>query len=220
MGAKVLLLTTVGRKSGKSRTIPLLYLAEDSHWAIVASNGGDDRHPAWWLNLKANPAATIQVRRTLKQVRAREASESEQSVLWPRFVKMHSGYQTYQQRTKRKIPVVILEPETHRGISARAELRNFLGAPGGKRLGCVKTASRKAGCYRDTQRPSKYLTIQAESCALTGPQSIICEHQIFASNANRPISPAPSMVSATILPILASSLPMQSIIHLSSNTDV
>lgn len=117
-----MLLTTVGRKSGKSRTIPLLYLAEDSHWAIVASNGGDDRHPAWWLNLKANPAATIQVRRTLKQVRAREASEREQSVLWPRFVKMHSGYQTYQQRTKRKIPVVILEPETDEGISSRAEL--------------------------------------------------------------------------------------------------
>ena len=112
MGAKVLLLTTVGRKSGKSRTIPLLYLEEDSNCAIVASNGGDDRHPAWWLNLKANPAATIQVRRTLKQVRAREASEREKSVLWPRFVKMHSGYQTYQERTKRKIPVVILEPET------------------------------------------------------------------------------------------------------------
>ncbi len=120
-GAKVLLLTTVGRKSGKSRTIPLLYLANDSSWAILASNGGDARHPAWWLNLMANPVATIHLRRALQRVRAREASESEKSDLWPRFVKMHSGYQTYQQRTKRKIPVVILEPETDEGIASRAE---------------------------------------------------------------------------------------------------
>lgn len=121
-GAKVLLLTTAGRKSGKSRTIPLLYRANDSGWAVVASNGGDVRHPAWWLNLKANPVATIQVRRALQRVRAREASESEKRDLWPRFVKMHSGYQTYQQRTKRKIPVVILEPETNGGVSSHAEL--------------------------------------------------------------------------------------------------
>ncbi len=112
IGAPVLLLTTVGRKSGKARTVPLLYVREGAHWALVASNGGDDRHPAWWLNLRANPAATIQVRRTRERVRARQGSGDEKRLLWPRFVKMHAGYQAYQQRTRREIPVVILEPET------------------------------------------------------------------------------------------------------------
>ena len=106
------MLTTVGRKSGMSRTTPLLYLEEDSNWVIVGSNAGDDRHPAWWLNLQANPVATIQIRGEQMQVRARKASESAKSDLWPRFVKMHSGYRAYRQRTKRDIPVVILERET------------------------------------------------------------------------------------------------------------
>ncbi len=112
VGAPVLLLTTVGRKSGKARTVPLLYLREGSQVALVASNGGDDRHPAWWLNLRASPAATIQIRRSRERVTARQGSPDEKRLLWPRFVKMHGGYKAYQQRTRREIPVVILEPET------------------------------------------------------------------------------------------------------------
>ncbi len=112
VGAPVLLLTTVGRKSGKSRTVPLLYIREGSQLALVASNGGDDRHPAWWLNLRASPAATIQIRRSRERVTARLGSQDEKRLLWPRFVKMHSGYKAYQQRTRREIPLVILEPET------------------------------------------------------------------------------------------------------------
>ncbi len=108
----MLLLTTVGRKSGRSRTTPLLYLEERSNWVIVGSNAGDDRHPAWWLNLQANPVATIQIRGARMRVRARKASGQEKNDLWPRFVNLHSGYQTYQQRTKRDIPLVILERET------------------------------------------------------------------------------------------------------------
>lgn len=112
IGAPMLLLTTVGRKSGRTRTTPLLYLEKGSNWVIVGSNAGDDRHPAWWLNLQANPVATIQIRGARMRVRARKASGQEKSDLWPRFVNLHSGYQTYQQRTKRDIPLVILERET------------------------------------------------------------------------------------------------------------
>ena len=112
IGAPMLLLTTVGRKSGRTRTTPLLYLEKGSNWVIVGSNAGDDRHPAWWLNLQANPVATIQIRGARMRVRARKASGQEKSDLWPRFVNLHSGYQTYQHRTKRDIPLVILERET------------------------------------------------------------------------------------------------------------
>ena len=110
VGAPILLLTTLGRKSQQSRTTPLLYLKDGDHWIIVASNGGDDRHPAWWLNLKANPIAQIQVGRVVNQVRAREATELERNRLWPHLVGMYSVYDDYQRRTSRKIPIVFLEP--------------------------------------------------------------------------------------------------------------
>ena len=88
----------------------MLYLKDGDHWIIVASNGGDDRHPAWWLNLKANPIAQIQVGRVVNQVRAREATELERNRLWPHLVGMYSVYDDYQRRTSRKIPIVFLEP--------------------------------------------------------------------------------------------------------------
>ena len=109
-GGPVLLLTTVGRKSGRSRTTPLLYINDGASWVVVGSKGGDARHPAWWLNLKANPVGKIQVKRKLVPVRAREATEEERAALWPRFVEMYSPYEKYRRRTRRKIPVVILEP--------------------------------------------------------------------------------------------------------------
>lgn len=109
-GAPVLLLTTIGRKSGRSCTTPLLYLEDGANWVAVASNAGDDRHPAWWLNLKTNPVATIQVKRRVNRVRAREATEGERTRLWPLVVRMYASYEDYQRRTRRQIPVVILEP--------------------------------------------------------------------------------------------------------------
>ena len=109
VGAPVLLLTSKGRKSDKTRTTPLLYLDEGRNWIVAGSNAGDDRHPAWWFNLKAQPEATVQIGDTVMRVRAREASEEEKNLLWPRFVDMYADYEVYQQRTTRKIPVVILE---------------------------------------------------------------------------------------------------------------
>ncbi len=109
-GAPVLLLTTIGRKTGRSRSTPLLYFEDGVNWVVVASNAGDDRHPSWWVNLKTTPVATIQVKRRVNRVRARGATEEERARLWHVFVKMYANYEEYQRRTRREIPVVILEP--------------------------------------------------------------------------------------------------------------
>ena len=119
VGGPVLLLITEGRKSGKARTTPLLYLEEGANWVVAGSNAGDDRHPTWWLNLKAHPVAAVQIQNTVKRVRAKEASEDERSLLWPRFVEMYSDYNTYRQRTTRKLPIVILEAEAGNDTSNR-----------------------------------------------------------------------------------------------------
>jgi deazaflavin-dependent oxidoreductase (nitroreductase family) len=109
-GAPVLLLDHVGRKSGQARTAPLLYLRDGTDIVIVASRGGSDAMPAWWLNLQANPATTVQIGRERLPVLAREATPEEKARLWPRVVEMYSDYAVYQKRTERQIPVVILSP--------------------------------------------------------------------------------------------------------------
>ena len=109
-GAPVLLLTTAGRKSGRRRTAPLLYLEDGENIVVVASNGGNDQHPVWWLDLKQDSDAQVQIGTTSKRVRAERADEQELSRLWPLLVEMYGGYQEYQDGTHRKIPVVILRP--------------------------------------------------------------------------------------------------------------
>jgi F420H(2)-dependent quinone reductase len=109
-GAPVLLLDHLGRRSGARRTTPLLYLEDGEDLVIVASRGGSKASPAWWLNLEANPRTTVQVGSRHREVVARTASPEEKSRLWPRLVEMYSDYQTYQDRTDREIPVIVLEP--------------------------------------------------------------------------------------------------------------
>lgn len=108
--APVLILTTTGRRSGRPRAAPLLYLADGSHYAIVASYGGSDSHPAWYLNLRASPDASVQVGRQTVRVRARTAEGDERDRLWAGLVGIFPGYAAYEQRTSRRIPVVVLEP--------------------------------------------------------------------------------------------------------------
>ena len=108
-GAPVLLLTTVGRKTGKRRTMPLLYLRDGDALVVVASEGGAPKHPAWFLNLVADPAVEVEVGRAREQRRARVATEEERARLWPRLVEMYPGYAVYELKTTRQIPVVILE---------------------------------------------------------------------------------------------------------------
>jgi F420H(2)-dependent quinone reductase len=108
--APVLLLHHVGRKSGKLRVTPLLFLADGDRLVIVGSKGGAADHPAWFRNLVANPDTTVEVGRRRVRVRARMASDEERARYWPRLVDIYPAYATYQERTDRALPLVVLEP--------------------------------------------------------------------------------------------------------------
>jgi deazaflavin-dependent oxidoreductase (nitroreductase family) len=106
----VLLLHTTGRKTGQLRTNALTYLPDGTSYVVIASFVGEPRHPAWLLNLRASPDATIDVGRTRLRVHAREASGAERARLWSEVVSRVADYAEYQSRTDREIPVVVLEP--------------------------------------------------------------------------------------------------------------
>jgi deazaflavin-dependent oxidoreductase (nitroreductase family) len=108
--APILLLTTTGRRSGRERTTPVLYLEDGGRFVIVASLAGAPRHPAWFLNLEANSLVRLQVRSRHFAATARRASIEEKAQLWPRLVTMYPAYEDYQKRTTRDIPVVIVTP--------------------------------------------------------------------------------------------------------------
>ena len=113
-GMPVVLLTTTGRRSGRSRTVPLLHVRDSDAVVVVASNGGSDYFPAWWLNLRSNPSAEIDIGGDRTLVTARKASPDERARLWPEFTSGYPGYAKYATRTAREIPVVILEPRQAR----------------------------------------------------------------------------------------------------------
>ena len=108
----MLLLEHVGARSGKKRTSPLAYMRDGDDVVLVASKGGYPRNPAWFHNLTANPETTIQVGRERRPVHARVAGRRERKRLWPQVVSLYGGYEEYQERTKREIPLVILEPRS------------------------------------------------------------------------------------------------------------
>ena len=109
-GREMLLLTTTGRRSGEPRTTPLSYLADGSDFVIVASNNGGPRDPAWWLNLSADSNAEIQVGAKFHSVSAHRAEGEEHARLWPLLVAYNPPYATYEKRTTRRLPVVVLTP--------------------------------------------------------------------------------------------------------------
>lgn len=106
----VLVLETTGRKSGKLRGTPLMYLRQQNGFAVVASNGGHPKHPAWWLNLSTDPRAFIRVDGKRCAVRARELQGDERARSWEAFCAMYPGLIIYQNDTQRVFPVVLLEP--------------------------------------------------------------------------------------------------------------
>ncbi|HEY2427936.1 MAG TPA: nitroreductase/quinone reductase family protein [Acidimicrobiales bacterium] len=112
MGMPVLELTTTGRKTGQPRTVMLTSpLQEGSTIVVVASRGGDDTHPGWFLNLRDNPDVMVALKGGAPQpMRARVASPEERARLWPRVTSDHKNYAGYQTKTKREIPLVLLEP--------------------------------------------------------------------------------------------------------------
>jgi F420H(2)-dependent quinone reductase len=106
----MLLLDHVGAKSGTRRTHPLAYLRDGDSVVIVASKGGHPRHPAWFHNLRAHPDTTIQVGSKKMEVHARVAEPAERERLWSKVVDTYGGFDGYQRRTEREIPLVVLEP--------------------------------------------------------------------------------------------------------------
>jgi deazaflavin-dependent oxidoreductase (nitroreductase family) len=111
-GFRFLLLWHVGRRSGRRRVVPLLYVEDDGRFVVVASNAGDPRNPAWWLNLCARPETEIQVGSERMRVRAHAAGGSERERLWGKLVAANPQYPEYQRRTQRPIPIVVLERAT------------------------------------------------------------------------------------------------------------
>ena len=108
-GPPMLLLDHVGAKSGARRTSPLVYTEDGDDIVLVASKGGAPKNPAWFHNLKANPDTTVQIGSEKRPVRARIARDDERERLWPKVVATYSGYDGYQKRTERRIPLVVLE---------------------------------------------------------------------------------------------------------------
>jgi deazaflavin-dependent oxidoreductase (nitroreductase family) len=109
----VLLLTTTGRKSGQPRTTPLLYARAGEGYVVIASKGGADQHPLWFLNLQANPSVKVTVGRETREMQARDTQGEERERLWRLLADLYPGYDKYAQKTSRQIPVVVLEPLAH-----------------------------------------------------------------------------------------------------------
>ena len=105
----IVLLTTTGRTTGKARTTPLCALRTGNDFVVIASFGGMDEPPQWWLNLEHTPRATVQVGREHVAVDARTTAGAERDRLWSQVVERAPGYLGYARRTTREIPVVVLE---------------------------------------------------------------------------------------------------------------
>jgi deazaflavin-dependent oxidoreductase (nitroreductase family) len=111
-GMPLVELVTTGRRSGKQRSTMLAVpIVDGDRLVLVASFGGDDRHPAWYLNLQANPEVRATIAGSTRTMIARIATEEERVELWPQITSVFEGYARYQKRTERPIPVVILEPK-------------------------------------------------------------------------------------------------------------
>jgi len=112
--APFMMLTTKGRMTGRPRTTPVLYLEDEADLIVVASFGGNDMHPAWYLNLESCPKAEVIVKDERRRVLARTLSPEEKELIWRRLVKMYPNFAVYQQRTSRQIPLLRLTEATRR----------------------------------------------------------------------------------------------------------
>lgn len=109
-GMPVVVLTTTGRKTGKPRATPLTAIEHEGHTYVIASKGGDDRHPAWYLNLVATPQVSVQRDGRTESMVARVLSPEEREEVWPVVTRTYKGYAAYEKKTERQIPVVELLP--------------------------------------------------------------------------------------------------------------
>ena len=109
-GEPIILLTVTGRKSGRKLTVPLIHLRDGDRMIVVASKGGMDKHPLWYLNLVSNPDVEVLSASEVHAMRAHTADETERASYWPKLVALNKDFPDYQARTSRTIPVVILTP--------------------------------------------------------------------------------------------------------------
>lgn len=110
LGVPMLLLTTTGRRSGRRRTVPLAAIRDTGRWVLVGSFAGRDRSPGWVHNLRADPRATVEYRRDRDEVVAREVGGEERARLWDVVTAAYGGFAVYQSKTRRLIPLFVLEP--------------------------------------------------------------------------------------------------------------
>jgi deazaflavin-dependent oxidoreductase (nitroreductase family) len=110
-GTTVLILTTTGRRSGEARSTPLIYGKHGEEYVVVASKGGAEEHPSWYLNLSDQPEVDVQVRGDRFKAHARTAADDEKPELWRMMADRWPAYNEYQRKTRRDIPVVVLERE-------------------------------------------------------------------------------------------------------------
>jgi proline iminopeptidase len=108
-GVPTLVLTTKGRKTGEDRKFALIYQEIDGNHVIVASKGGADQHPGWYLNLVANPEVKVQVKADKYTAQARTVGSEERAALWPKMAAVWPAYDEYQKKTDREIPIVVLD---------------------------------------------------------------------------------------------------------------
>lgn len=109
-GMRFLLLGNIGRRSGAHYLTPILYVPDGERLVLVGSNAGQDRHPAWWLNLQAHPGTTVQAGRRRFAVTARQASGEEAPRLWALLQESYGWFESYREATDREIPLVVLDP--------------------------------------------------------------------------------------------------------------
>jgi F420H(2)-dependent quinone reductase len=110
-GAPVLVLETRGRKTGKLRSVPLLYVEDAGDWIVVASSGGDPRHPLWFTNLQAEPSVTVVTDAGRREAEAIVTQGDERERLFGALAAIYPGFRDYRERTTRELPVVRLRPQ-------------------------------------------------------------------------------------------------------------
>ncbi|CAM3206301.1 nitroreductase family deazaflavin-dependent oxidoreductase [Mycobacterium intermedium] len=108
--APVALLTTIGRKTGEPRVTPLIYVRDGDRVVVPASRGGSNKHPLWYLNLKANPKVQVQIGKEVLQLQAREATDEERERYWSQLAALYPPLDDYQTWTDRVIPLVVCDP--------------------------------------------------------------------------------------------------------------
>lgn len=106
----VLLLTTTGAKTGKERTVPLLYVERDDGYAVLGTRFGSQQHPGWYHNIRNTPEAIVHIQGKRYECTAREADDDERVEIWNAATKIYEGYEAYAPRAKRRIPIIVLTP--------------------------------------------------------------------------------------------------------------